>query len=51
MTQTKALKKAIAISGREINNNKLAWIWKGRSNITFFFFSLNRALQTKIQKA
>lgn len=38
MTQTKALKKAIAISGREINNNKLAWIWKGRSNITFYFF-------------
>lgn len=37
MTQTKALKKAIAISGREINNNKLVWIWKGRNNITFCF--------------
>lgn len=37
MTQTKALKKAIAISGREKNNNKLVWIWKGRSNITFYF--------------
>ena len=37
MTQTKALKKAIAISGREINNNKLVWIWKGKNNITFYF--------------
>ena len=50
MTQTKVLKKAIAISGREINNNKLVWIWKGRNNITLVINAVDFSKNIKYNK-